>query len=34
MSLEFWILAFLMGIRWNLRDDLICISLMTKIPLL
>jgi hypothetical protein len=30
LSLEFLILAILMGVRWNLRVALICISLMTK----
>ena len=30
MSSEFWILANLTGVRWNLRVVLICISLMAK----
>jgi hypothetical protein len=30
LSLEFLILAILMGIRWNLRVILIYISLMTR----
>jgi hypothetical protein len=30
LSLEFLILAFLTGVRWNLKAVLICISLMTN----
>jgi hypothetical protein len=30
LSLEFLILAILIGVRWNLRVILICVSLMTK----
>ena len=30
LSLEFLILAILMGVRWNLRVILTCISMMTK----
>jgi hypothetical protein len=30
LSLEFLSLAILTGVRWNLRVDLICISLMIK----
>ena len=30
LSSEFWILANLTGLRWNLRVVLICISLMAK----
>jgi hypothetical protein len=30
LSLEYLILAILIGVRWNLRVALICISLMTK----
>jgi hypothetical protein len=30
LSFEFLILALLTGVRWNLRVDLICITLMTK----
>jgi hypothetical protein len=30
LYLEILILAILMGVRWNLRVVLICISLMTK----